>query len=120
MQHITERAGGPWRGYALGKHPSAGWSVVAGYYSAKGDMVSLQNLAAALEISSSSPQHYGLLKRYATEQQAAGWLKPSAGTLQALEQLAQEPWTRGSAMANTWLQALGSDPAEEVILLPSE
>lgn len=46
--------------------------------------------------------------------------QPDSSTLQWLNDLAGERWTIGSAQASAWLQALGSEPLDEVIILPVE
>jgi hypothetical protein len=95
-----------------------GAAVRAGYYNATGDMAALYTLAQTLENNSALPQVYGLLKRYAAEQQSAGWLSPTAASKGWLQTLGQDRELIGSARAGTWLHALGSEPLEEIIVLP--
>lgn len=95
-----------------------GDAVLAGYYAAKGDNVALYDLAAALEQASKTPGVYGVLKHYANAQQTDGWTRPDVATSTYLTGLAQDRWVLGSARAGTWLNALGEEPLEEVVILP--
>ncbi len=97
-----------------------GAAVQLGYYNAKGNMAALYTLAQTMELNSALPDVYALLKRYAVEQENTGWLSPSADTKGWMENLVQDRETLGSARAGTWLQALGADPLEEVIVLPEQ
>jgi hypothetical protein len=97
-----------------------GPSVKAGYYIAKDDAAALQALAKMEMDSSETPDVYDLLDRYAIAQQAEGWEEPDSSTVQWLNDLASERWTIGSAQASAWLQALGSEALDEVIILPVE
>jgi hypothetical protein len=95
-------------------------SMEAGYYMAKADMDALLALAGDELDHSGTPEVFELLKFYASAEQAGGWDKPDSGTVQWLNDLAAERWTIGSAQASAWLQALGSEPLDEVIVLPKE
>ncbi len=97
-----------------------GDAVLAGYYSANRDYLALYDLAAALELASSTPGVYGVLKHYANAEQADGWTRPDAATSNYLSGLAQDRWMIGSARAGAWLNALGEEPLEEVVILPLE
>lgn len=95
-------------------------SMEAGYYMAKADTSALLALAEDELDHSGTPDVFELLKFYASAEQAEGWDKPDSSTLQWLNDLAGERWTIGSAQASAWLQALGSEPLDEVIILPVE
>jgi hypothetical protein len=92
--------------------------VLAGYYTTKNDMASLYSLASGLESAVEQGGVYGLLKRYASETTGAGWLTPTQDTKGWLETLAQQREVQGSAKAAAWLEALGGEQFEEVIVLP--
>lgn len=95
-------------------------SMEAGYYMAKGDTDALLALAEDELDHSATPEVFELLKFYASAEKAGGWDKPDSSTLQWLNDLAGERWKIGSAQASAWLQALGSEPQDEVIILPVE
>ncbi|MBZ0206997.1 MAG: T9SS type A sorting domain-containing protein [Flavobacteriales bacterium] len=98
-----------------------GASVKAGYYAAKDDMPALYSLAEAEKLTSSTPEVFEVLKRYADHQLNAPNDSLDAGTVQWLTDLAEERWTIGSAQASAWLQgATGADALDEVIILPED
>ena len=97
-----------------------GAAVEAGYHNAKGDMAALYTLAQAMENNSALPEVYGLLKRYAAKQEGTGWLRPSLETDGWVQGLSEERELLGSARAGAWLQALGAEPLEEIIVLPEQ
>lgn len=65
------------------------------------------------------PTHAEDLRERGAEQ-AEGWTKPDAATTSYLGGLAQNRWDMGSARAGAWLEALGAEPLEEVVILPVE
>jgi len=71
------------------------------------------------ELSSRTPELYGVVKRYAAAQQQGGW-DCSAADLTYIENLAGQRETIGSALAYGWREALGVELPEEIILFPEE
>jgi hypothetical protein len=85
-------------------------TAIAGVLAAEGDELALFDFAENAEQTAANPDVYGVLKRYAAEQQSAGWLSPTAATKGWLESVGQDREVIGSARAGTWLHALGSVP----------
>ncbi len=94
--------------------------VESGVLAAKGHFNALEVLAQNEALSGECPELYDLLKRYAQVEQNAGWDDTTSVDVGWLAQLAAQRDVLGSAQANAWLHALGTDLPEEIIILPGE
>lgn len=92
----------------------------SGVLAAKGDYSALEQLAANEMLSSECPEMYELIKRSAEAEQENGWAECNEGTIAWLQQLGAQRDVIGSAHANAWLHALGTELPPEIIILPNE
>lgn len=100
-------------------HSDKSASTIVGVLSAKRELAALQLLAQAEELSSSTPEVYAVVKRYAAAEQEGGW-DGSAADLAYIDNLAAQRETIGSALAYGWREALGEELPEEIIFFPEE
>jgi len=98
--------------------PENAKATEAGVLGAKGAFNALELLAANEELSSLEPEKFTVLKLWAQAEQANGWQQPDQGTVNELQNIAQQTDVIGSAHAAAWLHALGEELAPEVIVLP--
>jgi len=94
-------------------------TAIAGVLAAEGDELALFNFAEAEELTGTSPELYGVLKRYANRMEDAEWSVPTAADETWLQSTATQRNVIGSAHAQAWLLALGHQEVPEIILLPS-
>lgn len=94
-------------------------TTIAGVLSAQRDLAALELLANAEEQSSTAPELYAVVKRFAAAEQLGGWNSTDAD-LVYIEDLAAQREPIGSALAYGWLEALGYEIPVEVILHPEE
>jgi hypothetical protein len=80
----------------------------------------LETLAEQSALTSSSPELYQVIKRFAQRQQDLGWDEVNGDLVSWLSQLGTQREVEGSAPANAWLHALGSELPDEVIILPED
>lgn len=80
----------------------------------------LETLAEQSALTSSAPERYEVIKQFALRQQDLGWDEVDSELLSWLEQLGMQREVEGSASANAWLHALGSELPDEVIILPED
>ena len=93
--------------------------TIAGVLSAQRDLAALELLAQMEEQSSTAPALYAVVKRFAEAEQQGGWNRPVAD-ITYLEALATQREPFGSALAYGWLEALGQQVPEEIILHPED
>lgn len=94
-------------------------TTIAGVLSAQRDLTALELLADAEEQSSAAPELYAVVKRFAAAEQLGGWNSSDADILY-LESLAAQREPIGSALAYGWLEALGQEIPDEIILHPED
>lgn len=104
-----------------------GSSVVSGHsaiaialvLNARHELAMWDPSAQTEEQSSTAPELYAVVKRFAEAEQQGGWNRPVAD-ITYLEALATQREPFGSALAYGWLEALGQQVPEEIILHPED
>lgn len=86
---------------------------------ARHEQSSWDSSAQTEELSSSAPELYAVIKRYATAEAQNGW-NSSDAHIDFLNDLIAQREPIGSALAYGWLEALGHHVPEEIILHPEE
>lgn len=93
-------------------------AAIGGVLAAKADEAALFALAQSTELSTLTPEVYGVMKRYAIGLEDAEWTVPAAADVAWLQSTAVQRSVIGSAQAQTWLLALGHQELPEIIMLP--
>ncbi|QQR87877.1 MAG: T9SS type A sorting domain-containing protein [Flavobacteriales bacterium] len=93
-------------------------AAIGGVLAAKADEAALFTLAQTTELSTPTPEVYGVLKRYAIGLDDAEWTVPTAADIAWLQSTAAQRALIGSAHAQAWLLALGHQDLSEIIILP--
>ena len=94
--------------------------TISGVLAALAQYAELEDMADAGSVASTSPELFALIKRYAASQQTDGWGTIASDDVIWLLDLAAQRDVQGSTQASAWLQALGEEPSDEIILLPLE
>lgn len=83
------------------------------------EQASWDSSAQTEELSSSTPELYAVVRRYATAEAQNGW-NSSDADIDFLNDLIAQRDPIGSALAYGWLEARGEDIPEEIILHPGD